>query len=100
MSQDQAPYEVTPRPPALRALSPGIVKYVVLQRGGMQIPITGPADAGLEHVTLALCGHVVSAGFADTATWTAYGESVGMGIKSRPEHDTALLRKYFMGSPS
>lgn len=94
MSEAQA-LAMPTMPAAPEAITPGIVKYVVILRGGREVPVIIPAECGMEHVTLGLCGHVVSAGFANTVNWRAIGESSSLGIKSRPEHDTALLRKYF-----
>jgi hypothetical protein len=96
MSETQAPFLASaPTFSADVAATPGMVKYVVILRGGREVPVIIPAECGMEHVTLGLCGHVVSAGFANTVNWKAAGESLSLGIKSRPEHDTLLLRKYF-----
>ena len=54
----------------------------------------------LPHKLAAQGHHVIAAGFCSVTQWQAhaFGESVGLNLKSRGEVDEALLRKSFCWS--
>jgi hypothetical protein len=77
-------------------------KYVIVEHEDMGIPIPVLLPSVLEHKMAARAGRqgkAISAGFCaiDTATGviSVWGESVSLGIKSRPE-DAEALRMWFL----
>lgn len=73
-------------------------KYVVLSIGGIELPVIFSDLMTHADVARPLCaqrGEVVSAGFChiNDGTYTCYGESVSLKLKSRPE-DSAILNRY------
>lgn len=80
-------------------------KYVVIEEpnAGLPMPIVFPEPVPHSHVAkLGRNGKVLSAGFCEfdphAATAKAYGESVGLGVKSNPPVDEQLLRMWFLGA--
>lgn len=73
-------------------------KYVIVQHQGLQVPVLFPElMGGVEHREAAKIGHPVSAGFCESVNgaWSAWGESAGLGLRSRQTHDAEILRRFF-----
>lgn len=74
-------------------------KYIILQVGGMELPIVFTDLMAHADVARPLCAHrgeVIGAGFCyinDSGTYTCYGESIGLKVASRPE-DSDILNRY------
>lgn len=74
-------------------------KYIILELGGMVLPIVFTDLLAHADVARPLCaqrGEVIGAGFCyinECGTYTCYGESVGLKVKSRPE-DSDILNRY------
>jgi hypothetical protein len=75
------------------------MKYVVVKTQlGLEIPILFPEL--INHSTVQKFGRdheSVSAGFClfDGGKWNAYGESMTLRLKSRPNEDSDLINQYF-----
>lgn len=72
-------------------------KYVILERHqfpGLEWAVILPPN-GLPHATVAAMGRPVSAGFCEFSEncerVQAFGESVSLGLQSRPERDARVL---------
>lgn len=77
------------------------IKYVVVELSDpmpMQMPVLLPACAG--HANAAKMGRPISAGFCTLGAGEvhAWGESVGLGIKSRPAEDAKMIAAWFSES--
>ena len=79
------------------------MKYVVFVLSGHEHAIIIPNESGLTHASvyiqndLGTQGEIVSAGFChlNEDGPKCYGESVSLRVKSRPETDTALIKRQF-----
>lgn len=74
------------------------IKYVVVEVTNpmtMVVPVLLPTGAG--HANVAKMGRVVSAGFCTLGPGEvhAWGESVGLNVKSRPAEDAKLISDWF-----
>lgn len=71
-------------------------KYVIVKRGNLLYPIIFTDLMGHNEV-VSSHDEVVGAGFCyinDSATYTCYGESVSLKVKSRGDEDSAILNKF------
>ncbi len=70
-------------------------KYIVYYEGKIETFVIFPCL--IKHVDMAPhagIGTIISAGFVNN-WFECYGESIGLGKKSRIEKDTALIRAHF-----
>lgn len=71
------------------------MKYIVMDNGQWDAPVI--FDEATQHFEMAqnIPGEIISAGFIH---WTpdgieCYGESISLGVKSRPTEDTTMINK-------
>ncbi len=70
-------------------------KYIVYYEGTVETFVIFPYL--IKHINMAShigFGSIISAGFVND-WFDCYGESIGLGKKSRVEADTALIREHF-----
>lgn len=70
------------------------MKYITAKIDGLESPFLFPDFLSHSQVARMVSGEIISAGFA-THDFRAYGESVSLNVKSRPEEDTKLIRRAF-----
>ena len=77
------------------------LKYVMLEerRTGFEIPLLFPASTSHDvfYASVQNMGALLSAGFCDVdgeGNWTAFGESISLKIKSRPQ-DSKIMTEIF-----
>ena len=71
------------------------MKYVMFEAGGLEYPVLFPDFIKHNDIRQSIGHEVISAGFVSVGSdgnLTAYGESVSLGKKSRPE-DSKILNK-------
>ena len=76
-------------------------KYVIIERAelpGLEMAVLLPPN-GLEHRLVATMGKPISAGFCvfsnECESVRAFGESLSLGLESRPERDARVLFAHY-----